>query len=74
MNPAIILIALVLINLFASKKAHTSHTKTGQYIGLGSYILAEAIIFVPLIDHHSEYFEDPDFVPKLARFFKAYFS
>ncbi|MBC7532205.1 MAG: US12 family protein [Oligoflexus sp.] len=49
MNPAIILIALVLINLFASKKAHTSRAKAGQYIGLGAYILAEAIIFVPLI-------------------------
>lgn len=45
----IVLGAFMLVSYLAEKWAMSSTSKQTQYIGLGIYILAEAIIFVPLI-------------------------
>lgn len=41
--------AFMLISWLASRAAHTVESKAMQYAALGAFILAEAIIFVPLL-------------------------
>jgi FtsH-binding integral membrane protein len=39
----------MLATTYAEKLAHTSHNKTEQYAGLFLFVIAEALIFIPLI-------------------------
>lgn len=40
--------AFIVVAMIASHAAHTVETKGAQYMALGGYIIAEAIIFVPM--------------------------
>lgn len=41
--------AFMLVGVFASKMAHSNVSRSTQYIGLSLYVVAEALIFVPII-------------------------
>lgn len=45
----IVLGGFVLVSWFASRVAATSESMTSQYLALGGFVVAEAIIFVPLL-------------------------
>ncbi|MCP3980141.1 MAG: permease [bacterium] len=45
----IVLGAFILVSWLASRFAHTSQSTGVQYLALGGFVLAEAIIFVPLL-------------------------
>jgi len=45
----VVLGGFVVISWLASRTAHLAISKTAQYIALSSYVLAQAIIFVPLL-------------------------
>lgn len=44
-----ILGAFMIVGWIATRAAHTAESLSSQYLALGAYILAEAIIFVPLL-------------------------
>jgi FtsH-binding integral membrane protein len=45
----LVLGAFVLVSWFASKAAATAESKVAQYAALGAYVVAESLIFVPLL-------------------------
>src|SRR6185503_15889629 len=45
----LVLGAFMLVSWLATRAAHTSTSKATQYAALGGYVLAQAIIFVPLL-------------------------
>lgn len=45
----LVLGGFVIVSWFASRAAHTAESKTTQYLALGGFVLAEAIIFVPML-------------------------
>jgi FtsH-binding integral membrane protein len=45
----LVLAGFVLISWLASRTAHLARSKAAQYIALGGYVIAESIIFVPLL-------------------------
>ena len=45
----LVLGGFVVVSWFASRAAATAESKTAQYAALGGFVLAEAIIFVPLL-------------------------
>ncbi|MEJ7729742.1 MAG: Bax inhibitor-1 family protein [Polyangiaceae bacterium] len=45
----LVLGGFILVSWLATRAAHTSQSKTTQYVALGGFVLAEAIIFVPLL-------------------------
>ena len=45
----LVLGAFVLVSWFASRVAATSESLTSQYLALGGFVVAEAIIFVPML-------------------------
>jgi FtsH-binding integral membrane protein len=48
-NWLLVLGAFVIVSWFASRVAHTSESKETQYLALGGFVLAESIIFVPML-------------------------
>ena len=48
-NWLFVLGGFVLVSWVATRAAHTAESKSAQYAALGVYVLAEAIIFVPLL-------------------------
>lgn len=48
-NWLFVLGAFMIVGWFASKAAHSSMSPPMQYLALGGFVLAEAIIFVPLL-------------------------
>jgi len=48
-NWLIVLGAFVVVSWLASRFAHTAESKPVQYLALGGYVVAESIIFVPLL-------------------------
>lgn len=48
-NWLLILGAFILVAMFCGHFAHTLESVPAQYLALGTYVLAEAIIFVPLL-------------------------
>jgi uncharacterized protein len=61
----IVLGAFMLVSWVAEKWAHSSVSRSAQYLGLGVYVLAEAIIFVPLL-FIAVNFSSPDTIPIAA--------
>ncbi len=59
----LVLGGFMLVSWVANMWAHSSASPGVQYMGLGLYVLAEAIIFVPLLFIASQYSEDPDIIP-----------
>lgn len=45
----LVLGAFILVSWFASRVAATSESLTSQYLALGGFVVAEAIIFVPML-------------------------
>jgi hypothetical protein len=45
----LVLGGFMVVSWLASRVAHTSTSKTSQYLALGGFVVAEAIIFVPLL-------------------------
>jgi len=48
-NWLLVLGGFILVGWFGSKVAHTSASRTAQYLALGAYVLVEALIFCPLL-------------------------
>jgi len=61
----IVLGAFMAVSWVAEKWAHSSVSRSAQYVGLGVYVLAEAIIFVPLL-FIAVNFSSPDTIPIAA--------
>jgi uncharacterized protein len=61
----IVLGAFMLVSWVAEKWAHSSVSRSTQYLGLGLYVVAEAIIFVPLL-FIAVNFSSPDTIPIAA--------
>ena len=61
----IVLGAFMAVSWVAEKWAHSSVSRSSQYLGLGLYVLAEAIIFVPLL-FIAVNFSSPDTIPIAA--------
>lgn len=51
---------------FADKWAHSAVSKEMQYAGLGLFVLAEAIVFMPIIYMALNYAPNPDVLPSAA--------
>lgn len=45
----LVLGAFVLVSWLASKAAHTVESRAGQYAALAAYVVAEALVFVPIL-------------------------
>ena len=45
----LVLVPFILVGYVADRWAHTSASPTMQYLGLGLYVVAEAVIFLPLL-------------------------
>ncbi|MCI0744983.1 MAG: Bax inhibitor-1 family protein [Verrucomicrobia subdivision 3 bacterium] len=61
----IVLGAFMVVSFIADKWAQSATSRSTQYIGLGVYVLAEAIIFVPLL-YIAANFASPDTIPIAA--------
>ncbi|HMJ65231.1 MAG TPA: Bax inhibitor-1 family protein [Candidatus Binatia bacterium] len=61
----VVLGAFMIVSWVAEKWAHSSVSKGAQYLGLGLYVVAEAIIFVPLL-YIAVTFSSPDTIPIAA--------
>ena len=55
----------MIVSWVAEKWAHASVSRGAQYLGLGLYVVAEAIIFVPLL-YIAVTFSSPDTIPIAA--------
>jgi FtsH-binding integral membrane protein len=60
-----VLLAFMAVSWIAEKWAHSSTSVGVQYLGLSVYVLAEAIIFVPLL-YIAAFFASPDVIPMAA--------
>ena len=56
----------MVVSWFASRAAATAESKAAQYGALGAFILAEAVIFVPLLFMAAYYTNDPNLIGKAA--------
>ncbi|MCP4130640.1 MAG: permease [bacterium] len=61
----IVLAVFMGVSWLADKWAHSSTSKSTQYMGLGLYVVAEAVIFVPLL-YIATTFTSPDVIPTAA--------
>jgi FtsH-binding integral membrane protein len=57
-----VLLAFMIVGWVADKWAHSAESKGMQYLGLGLYVVAEAIIFMPLL-FIGAYYSDPSVIP-----------
>lgn len=48
-NWLLVLGGFMVVGYLASRAAHSVTSKTAQYVGLGGYVVAQSIIFVPLL-------------------------
>ncbi len=64
-NWLLVLGAFMLVSWLADKWSHSDTSSTVQYIGLAVYVVAEAIIFIPLI-HIAANYSDPSVLPNAA--------
>lgn len=58
----IVLGAFMGVSWLADKWARSDASPTSQYLGLGIYIVAEAVIFLPLL-YIAAYYSDPTIIP-----------
>ena len=61
----LVLLAFMVVSWVAERWAHASTSRGTQYLGLGLYVVAEAIIFVPLL-YIATNFATPDTIPIAA--------
>lgn len=63
MSWLIVLGAFMLVGWVAERWARSATSQTMQYLGLGLYVVAEAIIMVPLLYVAVHYTKDPNVIP-----------
>ena len=56
----IVLGAFMLVSYIADRWAHSNTSRQMQYLGLGLYVLAEAIILIPLLFIATNFTNDPN--------------
>jgi FtsH-binding integral membrane protein len=56
----LVLGGFMFVSFVADRWAHSNTSRQMQYLGLGLYVLAEAIIFIPLLYIAQHYFGGPD--------------
>ncbi|WP_372370647.1 Bax inhibitor-1 family protein [Candidatus Uabimicrobium sp. HlEnr_7] len=61
---AVVLFAFIGISWFAENWARSSTSRETQYMGLALYVVAQAIIFVPLLYMANNYANDPQIIAK----------
>lgn len=57
-----VLVLFMVVGWIADKWAHSAESRAMQYLGLGLYVVAEAIIFLPLL-FIGAYYSDPSVIP-----------
>ena len=62
----LVLGGFVLVGMVATRFAASAESRSAQYFGLGLYIVAEALIFVPLLFVAAYYADDPDIIGNSA--------
>ncbi|MEL7364224.1 MAG: permease, partial [Bacteroidota bacterium] len=62
----VVLGGFVVVSWIASRVAATASSSFAQYAALGGFVLAEAIIFVPLLFMAAYYSGDPGIINKAA--------
>ena len=62
----LVLGGFMVVSWFASRAAATAESKVAQYGALAAFILAEALIFVPLLFMAAYYTNDPNVIGKAA--------
>jgi FtsH-binding integral membrane protein len=62
----LVLGGFVVVSWFASRAAHRAESKVAQYAALIGFVVAEAIIFVPLLFVAMYYTNDPQVINKAA--------
>lgn len=65
-NWLVVLGGFMVVSWFASRAAATAESKAAQYGALAAFIVAEALIFVPLLYMAMFYTNDPDIIGKAA--------
>lgn len=65
-NWLLVLGGFMVVSWFASRAAASAESKAAQYAALGAYVLAQAIIFVPLLVMAAYYTQDPGVITKAA--------
>src|SRR5262245_40616270 len=60
----IVLLGFVVVGHVARYWAHASTSQAMQYLGLGLYVVAEAVFFVPILYIANYYVRDPDLIAK----------
>ena len=62
----LVLGGFVLVGMVATRFAASAESRSAQYFGLGLYIVAEALIFVPLLFVAAYYADDPNIIGNSA--------
>ena len=62
----LVLGGFMIVSWFASRAAATAESKAAQYGALAAFIVAEALIFVPLLFMAAYYTNDPNLIGKAA--------
>ena len=65
LNWLLVLGMFMVVGWIADKWARSATSTTTQYLGLGLYVLAESILFVPIL-YIAAYFTDPSVLPTAA--------
>ncbi|MEX1229958.1 MAG: Bax inhibitor-1 family protein [Planctomycetaceae bacterium] len=60
-----VLIAFLVVSMVANRWASSGASQGIQYLGLGLYVLIEAVIFVPLLTY-AQFFGGPNVIPTAA--------
>ena len=63
MSWLVVLGAFMLVGWVAERWARSATSPAMQYLGLGLYVVAEAIIMVPLLYVAAHYAKDPNIIP-----------
>ena len=58
----ITLLAFMVVSMVADRWARSNTSRGMQYLGLGLYVLAEAVIFLPLL-YVARYYSSPEVIP-----------
>ncbi len=61
----LVLVGFMAVGGVANRWAHSQHSRQTQYLGLAVYVVAQAILFVPLL-HLAAFYSSPDVIPCAA--------
>ncbi len=72
-NWLVVILAFVGVSYVADRFAQSAVSKSTQYMGLGLFVVAEAIIFMPLL-YVAQQYSTPDVIPKAGILTGALFA